>query len=627
MRRTVAVIALAAVMAAGGASIVHAEVSASLRIDKVDVSDHPSVTMIVTAPAAEQAPRFTLTENGAERAVRAEPVSSADLEVLLVIDTTGSMAGAPLRDAQEASNAFLDALPATVPVAVMSYDTSAYLLTDFAADRDAHRDAIAGLSARGRTATHDAVIEAAEHFGDSTRVIILLTDGEDNASVASLDEAVGALLDAEVTLHGIAYRTAYSDESAVQRLATATGGTISGADDPAALTGIYTRIASELVSRHRLTYDSRAHGATRVEVSVEHDGQLLTSTASVTMPPAPTTTDEAPAVVDAEPAPVDDSAALAAAPPSWRHPALLVGAALWFLALGTVTLAMVHARGQRRVTGALARQRRQGSGSVAEHANKFAERALERRGRLRSLSAALEEAGLNIRPGEFVTLSACLAVVVLAVGELVAGWMLGVGLAIAALVVPRTIVTLIAHRRRARFADQLADVLQLLAGSLRAGYSFMQAVDAVAREADPPASEEFSRMVAEERLGRSGTEAMQAIAQRMRSQDFEWVAQAVDIHRQVGGDLAEVLDTVGKTIRQRARLHRQVRALTAEGRLSAMILVALPFGVAGVIWMSSPDYLAELTRGGVLGWAMLAGGTVLLTTGVFWLRSLVKLDY
>jgi tight adherence protein B len=165
-----------------------------------------------------------------------------------------------------------------------------------------------------------------------------------------------------------------------------------------------------------------------------------------------------------------------------------------------------------------------------------------------------------------------------------------------------------------------------MAGSLRAGHSLLRAVDSVAHEADAPTSEEFSRIVNETRVGRDLNDALDEVAERMGSDDFTWVAQAIAIHREVGGNLAEVLDAVGHTIRERNAIRRQVKALSAEGKLSAIVLMALPFGVTAFISMSNPAYIAKFTQS-VTGYAMLAAAVVMLLVGGLWLKSTVKIKF
>ena len=131
-------------------------------------------------------------------------------------------------------------------------------------------------------------------------------------------------------------------------------------------------------------------------------------------------------------------------------------------------------------------------------------------------------------------------------------------------------------------------MLQLLAGSLRAGYSLLQGVDAVAQEVDDPMGQELRRVLAEARLGRPLEDALDDAAERMSSADFAWAVMAVGIQREVGGNLAELLDTVAETMIQRERLRREVRSLTAEGRVSAFILGLLPVGLGVMMYARQP---------------------------------------
>ncbi|WP_246006291.1 type II secretion system F family protein [Georgenia muralis] len=181
-------------------------------------------------------------------------------------------------------------------------------------------------------------------------------------------------------------------------------------------------------------------------------------------------------------------------------------------------------------------------------------------------------------------------------------------------------------RRRRKFADQLDDSLQLMASSLRAGHSLPQALNSVAREAEEPTSEAFSRIINETRVGRDMGDSLTDTARRMGSEDFEWVTQAIAINREVGGNLAEVLDGVGHTIRERNQIRRQVKALSAEGKLSAFILMGLPFVVAIFLVFTNPGYISGLTQS-LLGYGMLAIGAVLLIVGGIWMRKTVQIKF
>jgi len=239
---------------------------------------------------------------------------------------------------------------------------------------------------------------------------------------------------------------------------------------------------------------------------------------------------------------------------------------------------------------------------------------------------ALDRAGLKMGPAEFIILVGAGALVALALGLLAGGPVAGImlaGLAVAAAVAA---VTIRSDRRKAAFAEQLDDILALLASNLRAGHSLPQALDSLTGDIEEPASSEIIRAVTQVRVGRDLTEALSDVAERMDSDDFRWITQAIAIHRQVGGNLAEVLDTVANTIRERGQVRRQVSSLSAEGRLSAYVLIALPFFVVLFLSLVNPGYLAVFTAT-TIGWVMLAVAAVLLVVGIFWLRATVKVEF
>jgi tight adherence protein B len=251
---------------------------------------------------------------------------------------------------------------------------------------------------------------------------------------------------------------------------------------------------------------------------------------------------------------------------------------------------------------------------------------LARRGGGSDLGRNLQAAGVRLSPVDFVLLAISGTVVSAALGLLVGGLLLAVALGALAPLVARALLSVLAGRRRAAFADQLDDSLQLMAGSLRAGHSLLRAMDSVATEAASPTSEEFARIVNETRVGRDLSDALDELAQRMRSDDFTWVAQAIAIHREVGGNLAEVLDRVGHTIRERNAIRRQVKALSAEGKLSAIVLMALPVGISAFLFTTNPSYMSVFIETPV-GYGMLAVALLLLTAGGLWLRKTVQIKF
>jgi tight adherence protein B len=180
-------------------------------------------------------------------------------------------------------------------------------------------------------------------------------------------------------------------------------------------------------------------------------------------------------------------------------------------------------------------------------------------------------------------------------------------------------------REKRKFENQLPDTLTLISTSLRAGYSLLQAVEAVAAEAPNPTAREFGRAMAEARLGRPVVQSLQGITNRTQSQDFDWAVMAIEIQREVGGNLAEVLQTVAETMRQRNRLKGEIRALTAEGRISAIVLGILPFAMAGFLWSTNPEYIGTLFTT-TFGFIAIGVGLLLMTAGIIWLRRIVNIE-
>lgn len=243
------------------------------------------------------------------------------------------------------------------------------------------------------------------------------------------------------------------------------------------------------------------------------------------------------------------------------------------------------------------------------------------------LAGRLELAAVARKPAEWVLIGSGVAVVVGAAVSVLTHIVI-IGVLVGALVGWLSMRMLLSHlirRRRGAFADQLPDVLQVLASSLRSGFSLLQALDAVVRETGPPAGGEFTRALAEARLGADLEGCLETVADRMGSDDLRWTVMAIRIQRIIGGNLAEVLTTTVNTIRERGYLRRQVRALSADGRLSAYILIAMPPVIGAVLFVFRRSYMRPLyaTHAGQL---MLAGAVVLELIGTALMRQIIKVE-
>jgi tight adherence protein B len=267
-----------------------------------------------------------------------------------------------------------------------------------------------------------------------------------------------------------------------------------------------------------------------------------------------------------------------------------------------------------------------GESAVVRRTVSFADRVAASRDTT-GIARKLEGANVSLRPGEWVVVHALIAVLAGLLATLFSGFNIWIALLAVAsgLILPWTYLGRLARKRQRQFYASMPDAMQMLAGSLSAGYSLPQALENVAKESGGAFGQEVNRALLESRLGLPIEESLEAVAQRMESKDFHWVVMAIRINRQVGGNLAEVLSNVSKTLRERERLRRQVKTLSAEGVLSAWILGALP--VLLLIYMVTvrPTYILPMFDA-VAGWIAAAIGLVLFAIGVIWMRNLVKME-
>jgi tight adherence protein B len=250
----------------------------------------------------------------------------------------------------------------------------------------------------------------------------------------------------------------------------------------------------------------------------------------------------------------------------------------------------------------------------------------ERRGFLTRLETLLERADLPLRGGEALMAWAGLTVVLALFGLIFLGSIPGMLVcALAGGLLPGFAVRFKASRRQKAFMSQLPDTLNLLSSTLKAGYSFMQGVEAVSQEIDDPMGNELRRIVTEAQLGRPLEDAMDASAERMDSADFAWAVMAVKIQREVGGNLSELLLTVAETMTERERLRRDVSTLTAEGKMSAIVLGALPILLGLAMWGINPEYIDTLFTDS-LGKVLLGASIFAALAGFAWMKKIINID-
>jgi tight adherence protein B len=262
---------------------------------------------------------------------------------------------------------------------------------------------------------------------------------------------------------------------------------------------------------------------------------------------------------------------------------------------------------------------------LVERAGLVADRVLSRSAHGERIALMLTRAGWTLRAGEFLALVAVVAVVGALVISLFTSLVIG---AFTALWIALLVVTLLGRsgrRRVIRLEEQLPTVLQLLAGSLEAGASVMHAFEVVVEEGDDPIAGELARVVAETKVGRPLLESLEAMASRIGSRDLDWTVEAISIQQQTGGRLADTLRVLAEFMRARIEVRAEVRALSAEARLSGKILTALPLLIGGFFFAFRRAYFEPLVASG-MGRTMLISGAIGIAVGSLWMRRLVRVE-
>ena len=242
------------------------------------------------------------------------------------------------------------------------------------------------------------------------------------------------------------------------------------------------------------------------------------------------------------------------------------------------------------------------------------------------LRKELEIGASRVSPARHILDSAVLMVVAVLFGA----WLQGLAGALAALILVGAIrgylPTIQVGKRRAKFQDQLDYTLSLFTASIRAGHSLIRAIEIVAIQSEAPTSQEFSRALNAIRLGRDMGDSMMGIAERMKSQELEWVVQSINIHREAGGNLTEMFETVVATIKDRNSIRVLIRTLSTDGRVSGQVMSILPLGIILVFGLMNPANFAVFLTTPV-GNILLAIAATLYLAGVLWIRKIVKVNF
>lgn len=591
--------------------------SKSVQIRHVDLARFPELRVTALVPAGT---RPGLFENGHRgEFLRARPLGSAEA-LVLAVDNSESMRGAPLREAKRAARQFLSNAARASGTGLVAFGHIALPLTGAG---ESKADVAATLSqlapdVQPGTSLYDAVIASVsrlQRMSTGTRILVLLTDGRDVGSRATMAQAVAAAQAGNVVVYAIAAGRR-ADTRTLAAMAAATGGRAFGANDVTELSAVYAALGRELNRTWQLSYLTQARPGDSVALVVRAGGSDVALRLHI---------------------PVGGGESSGPIPASLAHrpitaAAIVALAALLFAVAGAGAIRRRRTPEIRRLLdphmerGRQADQKRDAPGRL-DPLLAWTEKAMSDLPGSARLAWMIERSGLKLRIGLVPYLALVAALTLTAFGSVLGvGGGLGLTLILLGLVSPFIAFKVLAGRRAKAFDRQLPDVLATVASTLRAGHGLRPALRAVADDGSPPASEEFRRVLGEERLGRPIDEAIAAMCARIGSEDLEYVATAINVQSQTGGSLATLFDTLSETVRERQRHARKVRALTSMGRMSATVLICLPFGLAVLMTAISPKYMAPFYNTST-GHVLIGFCLVSMTIGGLLLKRIVNVRY
>lgn len=577
---------------------------------------------------------------GREYGVETETASEQIRQTMLVIDTSGSLSSQDMAAMRSAVAQFLQDAPEDVLIGMTSFADTAGVEVEPTTDRGIVQQYVDALVNRGDTALYDAVEVSVQAMGVAgDRSLVLLSDGGEFVTPeaereARLAEVVQAVREAGVRVEVVAFDTEDSVDAVLQEFADAGGGSVTRAEDSDAVRDAFANAASVLESQVAWQFrpDEGVGGEQELVLRGTASGRPFTAVTTVELGTPRATPTAIATAPQTAPEPVQ-----LVAQPTWLLPAGVTALFLGGLLLWTALMAPALKSDRRRrveavelygVSGSARQQALTASNSIAERVTAAGDRVMDGRESTTRTMELIQRADLPLRAGEWFVLRIVAVIVGIALALLLLPGLLWLALLTGGLLgflLPSALLRFLAHRRAKKFETILPDVLMLVATSLSSGFSLPQALDAVTRDTAEPARKEFGRAMAETRIGLDVADALDHMSVRMDSENMRWTTMAIRIQRQVGGNLSETLRTTAKTLRERESLRRQVRTLSAEGRLSAYILIALPILVFFYSLGVNYEYVSLLWTH-PLGLLMSVGGVVAMIIGVFWMRKVVQIE-
>jgi tight adherence protein B len=622
--------AAAAVAVLAGLAVLAPAASAGqggLRIMEAGSARFPDRAFILTLPKKQnlRAANVHVGENGVPvSGVTVTPVGAGDrgdFGVVLVIDTTLTMHSPAIDDAMEAARAFAARRPPSQELAVITFNQNTNVLLPFTTDAAAIDAALASTPALGPwTPLYDAVnagVSLIQRAKISAGSVIVLSDGADTGSRASLEQVGLRAQKAHVRIFPVAIRSKAFRVGPLKNLARVAGGEYYEAASTADLARIYDQLGARLAGEYLIRYRSHAGPDATIHVRVRVDGTPGVATTGYVTPALPN-------AAAAHPYHKSLGARI------WQSAATMLFISLLSAGLFAVGVMLILRPKRGNLRARMAQfvsvrlpSEKDDEGRLTERVFLGAERSLETTKWWARFVDTLELADVRMPAVTFLLWTFVATFFTMWLLALVAGSLLFGLLGLCVPFATRGWIKRKVDRRRSQFAEQLPDNLQVLASALRAGHSLVGALSVVVDDASEPSKSELRRVVADEQLGIPLEEALN-VSRRMDNRDLQQVGLVAALQRESGGNMAEVLDRVTETIRERFELRRMVKTLTAQGRMSRWVVSLLPIVLLAAISLLNPEYIAPLFNE-TFGRILLAMAAVMLVAGSLIIKKIVDI--
>lgn len=638
-----AFVAIAAVLlgVTFGAPAARADDARSVQV--VDQTGRTVTFMVYLDPSVPLEAGSTVTSSvivsGVE--VPSEPTKIADAaaskEAVLALDVSGSMRGSRLTAAKEAAVNYVNSLPADVEIGLLSFNNVVTVDVQPTTDKEAVIAAIEGLEAGRKTALYDAIISGLGVADPAKGArLLVLSDGGDSASTSTLDQVNAAASAKGVPVDIVALTPSPSHEVLLQQIADESGGQVLLAQDATGLKAAFEQATGSLGGKVKVVSEipQNVDASNRFAVvAVGVDGTDYRGTAQMPETDALAGNGTSPITFPAAgDSPATTPLTTQTSTDAWIY-ALLIAL---IVIVGALAIASFRRQQRARLrveqvlwystaitSGEYGKRPELGDSSLLAGLDKW----MSTQGWYATTDSRLDNAGVRISVATWLAIRVVAALVL----SVIIGLLLGnvwIGLAIGIILgwfVSGVWLSSRESARRRQFETELPDFLMLMASSLRAGLSVQQALDSAASEGTGEVSRQIRRAMSEVQMGSTVEDSLLRVSDRMQNDDLKWTVTALAIQREVGGNLSNILDTAAATVKSRFELRREVRTLSAEGRLSGWVLAALPIGLFAYMLVANRDYVSFFwtTTIGVVSLIVIC---VLFIVGFIWMRRIARIE-